>query len=578
MNTKKKQCVNFQCLGIFLITLLTACSGGSGSNNNPSPDTGGALNNLNGSVFASAVSGANCEVKDSIGNVVAGPFTTSANGGYNVTLPDDRLAEDLIVECSGGTFTDEATGLTNIDAGFMAAHIAGGTSSTGNTIHVTPSSTIVHGLITRHGKTAAEAATAFEAAFGFTPDYTTAPTDASDPTQGAEQASLLSGLRAAVFSQLASDLELQSTDQFALFAALANDLADDTLDGRTTSGIITIEGTSAELPVDIQNRFVQALVNFRDGRDNSGLANSNIGVLPFAKTAMTNSYKIMYQLGMHPAVNGKTEFTLKVSDHDDTAQTGLAVSIKPKMNMDGLVHGTAFEGTCSEGTTDGEYNCTTYYLMPSIMMSGRSMGFWELKVMVGGHDDEYATFYPSVAMAMGDTAQVRLKGHNDRISSSMSHDGNSSMDGMEHETEGRTYYLFKEALTGTTGNHNLELFIAAKENMMDYPAVSVGATLNSGDLLHELSIVTMSVEVSTDAVNWVTASDHGSHDHGGQWVATGISGLTDDTEATLYVKLVVEGEQKTTDGATPNALSATNDANNHYAKFIVTPGGSGMSM
>ena len=578
MRARKIQCVNFQYLGIFLITLLTACSGGSGSTDNPSPDTNDTSNNLNGSVFASAISGASCDVKDSIGTVVAGPFTTSENGGYNVILPDDRLEEDLLVECSGGTFTDEATGMTNRTAGFMAAHIAGGTSSTGNTIHITPSSTIVHGLITQHGKTAAEAATAFEAAFGFTPDYTTAPTDASDPTQGAEQASLLSGLRAAAFSQLASDLKLQSTDQFALFAALANDLADDTLDGRTTSGIITIEGTSTELPVDIQNRFAQALINFRNGRDNSGLANSNVGVLPFAKTAMTDSYKIMYQPGMHPAVNGKTEFTLKVSDHNDTAQTGLAVSIKPKMNMDGLVHGTAFEGTCDENTMDGEYNCTAYYLMPSIMMSGRSLGFWELKVMIDGYDGEHVLFYPSVAMAMGDTAQVRLKGHNDKISSSINHEGNSSMDGMAHEAEARTYYLFKEALTGTTGNHNLELFIAAKENMMDYPAVFVGTTLNSDDLQYKLSIVTMSVEVSTDAVNWVTASDHGSHGHDGQWVATGISGLTDGIEATLYIRLIVEGEQKTTDGTTPNALPAANDANNHYAKFIVTPGGSGMSM
>jgi len=574
MNMKQRKGVDFRWLGIPIITLLTACGGGSSDNNNPSTN-GGTQNTLNGSVFASAVDGASCEVIDSIGNVVSGPFTTSIDGNYSVALPSDRLAEDLIVECSGGTFTDEATGLTNRAAGFMAVHIAGGTTNAGNTIHITPSSTIIHDLITQHGKTAMEATAAFTDAFGFTPDYTTAPTDASAPAQGAEQASLLSGLRAATFSQLANDLGLLSTDQFALFSALATDLSDGMLDGHATSGVVTIEGTSTELPVDIQSRFVQALINFRNGRDASGLANSNIGILPFAKTAMTDNYKIDYLPGMQGAVNGKTEFTLKISDHSDMVQTGLAVTIKPKMNMDGMAHGTAFEATCSEGTTTGEYGCTVYYLMPSIMMNDLSMGFWELKVMVGSLDDEHVFFYPTVTMAMGDTAQVRLKGRNDKISSSINHNAGNTND-MTNEV--RTYYLFKKSLTGMTGNHSFEFFIAAKENMMHYPAISVGTTLNSGDLNYELSIVTMSVEVSTDAINWVTATDHGGHGHSGQWVADNISGLTDGSEAVLYVRLVVEGEQKTTDGATPNALPATDDANNHYAKFIVTPGGLGMSM
>ncbi len=599
MNTNEKQGIYFRWLGMPFITLLVACGGGSSDDNN-SPANGNTQNTLKGSVFASAVDGASCEVIDSIGNVVSDPFTTSADGSYSVTLPGDRLAEDLIVECSGGTFTDEATGLTNRTAGFMAAHITGGTANAGNIIHITPSSTIVHDLITRHGKTAIEATAAFIDAFGFTPDYTTAPTDASAPAQGAEQASLLSGLRAATFSQLANDLGLLSTAQFALFSALATDLSDGTLDGHAASGAITIEGTSTELPVDIQNRFVRALINFRNGRDASGLANSNIGILPFAKTAITDNYKIDYLPGMHAAVNGKTEFTLKISDHNDMAQTGLTVSIKPTMNMDGMVHGTAFEGTCSEGATTGVYGCTIYYLMPSIMMNDRSMGFWELKVTVGGHDGEHVFFHPSVTMAMGDTVQVRLKGRNDKISSSINHETDNgtgsdhsgdnmhaamrshpeddNTDGMTNETEVRTYYLFKKSLTGTTGSHSFAFFIAAKENMMHYPAVSVGTTLNSGDLNYELSIVTMSVEVSTDAINWVTATDHGGHGHSGQWVAENISGLTDGSEAVLYVRLIVEGEQKTTDGATPNALPATDDANNHYAKFIVTPGGSGMSM
>ena len=596
INTASKANIGFRWLGVSLVTLLVACSGSDSDNDTNTDD---ASNTLTGSVFASAVNGASCEITDSIGDIVAGPFTTSEEGAYSITLPDDRLAEDLVIACSGGTFTDEATGLTNRSAGTMATYIAGGALSTGSAIHVTPSSTVIHNLITDHGKTPAEAATIFEAAFGFVPDPTTTPTDATAPAQGAEEASLLSGLRAAAFSQLASDLGLLSTDQFALFTALAIDLADGLLDGKHGADTIIIDGTSIELPADIQNRFGRALVNFRaGGRDASGLANNAFGILPFAKTAMTHHYKIEYLPGMHGAINGKTEFTLKVGDHSGVAQTGLDVSIKSKMNMDGMVHGTPFEGMCHEGATSGEYGCTVYYLMPSVMMNGMSMGFWELKVMIGGHEGEHTFFHPTVKMAMGDTAQVRLKGLADKISSSMdmNHDDDGSddnggshahatgtriginADDMMAETEARTYYLFKKALTGVSGNHSFELFIAAKENMMDYPAVSIGTTLNSGDMHHELSIATMSVEVSTDGINWVVATDHGEHGHTGHWLASGISGLTDGTEAKLFVKLVVGGEKKTTDGDVPNALPVTDDANNNYARFTVTPGSSSMQM
>ncbi len=573
MNEKDKKNLDFRWLGIPLVALLGACGGGS--DNNQPMNTGGASVTLTGSVFASAVNGASCEVKDSIGDLIAGPFTTSTDGRYSVVLPGDRVSEDLVIACSGGTFTDEATGLMNRTAGAMAAYIVGGTSSAGSVIHVTPSSTIIHSLMNQHGKTAVQATAIFEAAFGFSPDHAVAPADVTNPTDDAEQANLLSGLRAATFSQLANDLGLLSTDQFSLFAALADDLADGELNGQDVSGAVVVDGTSMTLPADIQNRFGRALVNFREGaRDASGLANNSVGVLPFAKIAMTPNYKIEYLPGMHAAVNGKTEFTLKISDHSGTAQTGLNVTIKPKMNMAGMEHGTPFEENCTEGETSGEYGCLVYYLMPSVMMSGMSMGFWELNVMIEGHDGEQVFFHPTVTMAMGDTAQVRLKGQTDKISSSMNHDSNGDTGGgMMDETEARTYYLFKKGLTGMTGDHSFEFFIAAKENMMNYPAVFAGATLNSGDMHHQLSITTMSVEVSTDAINWVAATGDG-----GQWVASDINGLTDGTEGTLYVKLWVEGEQKTTDGTTPNGLPATDDANNNYAKFIVTPGSSGMQM
>ena len=98
---------------------------------------------------------------------------------------------------------------------------------------------------------------------------------------------------------------------------------------------------------------------------------------------------------------------------------------------------------------------------------------------------------------------------------------------------------------------------------MSYPAVFVGATMNSGTA-YELTVASMSVEVSTDATSWTTATDNGD----GHWTVTGISGLTDGVAGTLYVRLTVNGEQKTADGAAPMG-----DGSNDYAQFTVTPGG-----
>ena len=112
-------------------------------------------------------------------------------------------------------------------------------------------------------------------------------------------------------------------------------------------------------------------------------------------------------------------------------------------------------------------------------------------------------------------------------------------------------------------------FIAAMESMMKYPPVYVNAVLNSGDLDHELTVNTMTVEVSTVAVpaatsDWKTADEDplGS----GYWSATGLTGLVDGTEGKIHVRLTVNGEVKTTDGMTPSGT-------NEYTTYTVTPGG-----
>ncbi len=536
-----------------LAGLLTAC--GSSSN-----DEGTDTTAVTGSVTAAPVDGASVMARDTAGNALAGPVSTAADGTYTLHIANALLASDLLLESSGGTYIDEATGLS-ATAGTLAAHIAGGSLSAAAQVHMTPATTIVRDLVQTHGMSLSAAQSAFETAFGFGAETSVAPVDATDPTAGASDAPLLAGLHAAAFSQLTMDLGLATGEQFNLLTALAEDLADGSLDGVGTHGAVTVVGSTL-LPADIQNRFGQAMLGFHAGaHNNTGLSNDKIGAVPFAKLALSNSYKVEYLPGMMEAMAGKTAFKLRVSNlTDDTAAAGLSISLMPMMYMaSGMMHSSPIGG-CSESTTAGEYDCTVYYLMASAMSNGMSMGYWQLKVMIGGMMGESVTFSPAVMMAMGDTAKVTLRGHttgSDMIAG-MAMDGGMAM------PENRSYYLFKDGLSGMTGNHTLTLFVAAKESMMSYKAVSVGTVLSSGDASYELTVASMAVEISTDGSTWIDASNSGT----GLWTVAGITGLTDGSAGNVYVRLTVNGEQKTTNGAIP-----AGDGSNDYGTFILTPSG-----
>ena len=534
-----------------LAGLLAACGGSSN-------DEGMDTTTVTGSVTAAPVNGASVVVRDAAGNTVAGPVTTAADGSYTLHIDNALLASDLLLESSGGSYTDEATGLA-VTAGTLSIYVAGGSLSASAQVHMTPASTIVSDLVRSHGMSLSAAQAAFESAFGFGADTTGAPADATNPPAGASDAQLLAGLRAAAFSQLTMDLGLITSEQFDLLTALAEDLAAGGLDGIGTNGAVTVVGSTL-LPADIQNRFGQAMVAFHaSANNNTGLSNDKIGTLPFAKLALSDSYKVEYLPGMMAAMEGKTAFKLRVLNlADDTPATGLSVSLMPMMHMtSGMMHSSPVGG-CSESATAGEYDCTVYYLMGSSMSNGMSMGYWQLKVMIGGMMGESVTFSPSVMMAMGDTARVTLRGQTDSdMIAGMAMGGGMAM------PENRSYYLFKDGLSGMTGNHTLNLFVAAKESMMSYKAVSVGAVLSSGDASYELTVASMSVEVSTDdGASWVVASDDGN----GYWMAASLAGLTDGTAASVQVRLTVNGEQKTTNGLSP-------DGSNDYGTFTLTPGG-----
>lgn len=520
--------------------VLSACGGGGGT------ATTTTTTSITGSVIAAPVSGANLVITDHSGHILAGPVTTSANGQFSINIETSQLSSDLIFKASGGTYTDEATA-ARTGAGTLSACMTAGmfTPGTPAAVHLSPASTIVCDMVLSHGMTQAQAHTAFAAAFGFDADTAIAPADATNPGTGATQVQLLAGLRAAAFSQLTHDLGLMASQQFELLAALAQDIAQGNFDGEGMAGPILVDALS--LPADIQNRYTQALLQFHgSANDHTGLTNSQIGTLMLANMALSNTYQFEYLPGMMDAMQGKSMFMVRVSRRDTGAPAGgLTLSMMPMMYMDTHMHSTPLDG-CQETMTAGTYSCTLYYLMAS-SMNNMSLGYWQVTVMAGM--GESVTFYPTVMMAMGGTTRATLKGQSDMIPGMMM-------------PEKRSYFLFKDGLTGTTGNHNFSLFIAANESMMSFPAVSSGSVLNSGDTSYQLTVTSMSVEVSANQTDWVAATDNGN----GHWIANGISGLTAGVSGTLYVRLQVNGEQKTTDGMAP-----AGDGSNDFAMFTITP-------
>ncbi len=516
---------------------LSSCGGGSGGSSSPATAT------ISGSVYAAPVSGASVVVLNSSGTMtVAGPVSTATDGTYVITLPADALAKDLLFSSSSGTFDDEATG-TATAAKKLNAYIAAGGLHDGATVSLDPSSTIIADLAVNNGKTLAQAQGAFSAAFGYVPDTSLEPRNAP-LSVASTTAQRLAALRAMTFSQMTKDLGQGADKQFDLLDAIADDLADDgTLNG---SSVVSVGSTT--LPGDIQNKFACALVTMlTDTVHNlTGLDPTLIGALPFGQVALTDSYRVEYIPGMMPAQMGKTSFTIRVRDRNTgNGVTGLMLSLMPLMHMATMGHATPVDTIIDNG--DGTYSCRVYYLMAS----GPGMGYWELKVMIGmGMGGESATFYPAVGMAMGSaTVRASLKGQADLMGSMMG-------------SEQRTYYLFRDGLTtGATSTFNL--FIAAKESMMSYPAISTMVTTTLHDQMNmPWSVTAVNVFASTDGSSWT--STPAVETSQGHWAIGGLTGLVSGQTGTIYVKLNVNGEDKTTNGSAPSGANA-------YATFTVTP-------
>lgn len=267
-------------------------------------------------------------------------------------------------------------------------------------------------------------------------------------------------------------------------------------------------------------------------------------------SAETATYKMTLSAPEMGAVEGKTTFKLTVTDADDVAVVDTTPKMMPLMTMiSNHQHSSPHTG-CTPTNDQGVSDCTVYFLMGS----GPTMGTWDLTFTVGmGDEAESKVFQPSVMMAMGDTKKAQLKGGaGDQIPGMMA-----------NMPEARSYYIFNNGLSGMTGNHSIELYIAAKESGMSYPALALNTELKDGENT-PLTPTTIAVKVSADKdavdADWVTAVSAGA----GIYTASNLTGLTNNSSGKLYVKLSVNGEDKTTDG---NGVGA------NFAEFNVTPGG-----
>lgn len=492
-------------------SFLIGCGSGSSSGSAESSTT-----QVTGSAFASYVSGASVVAMDGSAEI-AGPVTTSASGRFTLPIPNEHLRSELVFVATGGTYIDEVTG-QETTSGELSVVAGANSLAVGSSIHATPSSTIIKMLMNKHGMTKEAAEEAFEKAFGYLPDTSVAPVDATNASD-AEDASKLAGVRAAAFSQLLKNLELNNSDHAALLDALAEDLADGEIDGMNGATAVQLKGDNVRR--DLAAQFSLALFDFAKGVQNkSGLNPGKVGLIKFAKKAASDDY--IYELSPKGMVTeGKVSFNLTIKSPDTDGspgvpQQGLQPNMMPVMYMaGGHAHSSPHSG-CTVTDDEGVAECTVYFLMASAMKNGTVMGNWDLKFSVDDANEVH--FFPKVMMDMSDdTSKLVLSGDEDDL---------DAVAGMSGDKSARKYYIYKESIADVAGNYTVKFFIATKESMNSFPAVNNDGAATGG--LNAPVSLTVDGELASFEAN-------------GVWAVTDLS---KESLSDLELVLTVNGEPK----------------------------------
>lgn len=257
-------------LAVAVAIAITGCGGGgsSGGGQTPSPVARSAVD---GAVTKGPVAGATLHLyrmdasgqKD--GEPVAGPITTGADGSWSAQVPDS-VPRPLLIESSGGTYIDEATGNT-VSAGALNSFLPEGASSAA----VTPLSELLVRASREHlaSNPESDLSSGVQAGRDVLDDVlgasfdplTTVPSATSDDPLAKQYAAVLGGL-----STQANTLS-PGTDPFETVIALVDDASDGVIDGQKSGSPVTIGTEGGALPATNGDDLVSAIQQYTSTTD-----------------------------------------------------------------------------------------------------------------------------------------------------------------------------------------------------------------------------------------------------------------------------------------------------------------------
>lgn len=263
--------MKFRLLLLALTVGLYGCSGGSSSS---SSSPASATSDISGAVVKGPVAGATVNVfqmdssGQAVGDPVAGPITTAADGSWSVSIPNS-VDRPLLVSATGGSYTDEATGSTvNVATRKLNSFLTAGAT----TASISPlSETVVRRarqfLVNNPGSTLDESVgdgvAKVEDVFGQGFDPLEDIPDANGTTPEAlKAAAILGGL-----SELASSVS-PGTDPLDTVLAISEDVTDGAIDGQSGGQAIEINGTEGNLVAVTTDDYVTAVADFTSNPDN----------------------------------------------------------------------------------------------------------------------------------------------------------------------------------------------------------------------------------------------------------------------------------------------------------------------
>ncbi len=227
---------------------------------------------------------------------------------------------------------------------------------------------------------------------------------------------------------------------------------------------------------------------------------------------------------------GKSVFQIKISNSAGAGQAGLNPTVVPTMDMGTMVHTTPMDTVTDDG--GGNYTVKAYYIMASMG------GTWYIKTYNTAGTTEIATPLTVTVGGMG-TARVSLS------------EGSDQYNQMGTATN-RPYFIFVDTITGTAGNHTVNIFAATRKTLMSHVALITGLTLTPHTGA-DWNTTTLAVTMSTDGGTTFpyTLTNNGS----GRFSVGSVTGLTAGSK-NLTFRLVVNGTTKMSGANTYGTLTA----------------------